>query len=213
MTSYPLGFESTLPKKFGLPPLGEPNEAEGIVIKPLKDLLLESKDGLGRVILKRKGERFEELKRTPCKTKKDKGTSETRTPPNSQQFELLRDEMLARITTQRVANVTSKLGRPYPTPSLTQQMEPIPQDNCHPSTESAMTVKEKKIGTSQVKGGVQWKDIVKGLVKDVIEDVSSDHKELWTSCKRDGKSTGKLMREMREQCTQCVEEYKKTVED
>ena len=56
---------------------------------------------------------------------------------------------------------------------------------------------------------MQWEDIVRGLVKDVIEELELECEELWTSCQRDGEKIRKLMQEMREQCTQCVEEYKK----
>ena len=76
-----------------------------------------------------------------------------------------------------------------------------------------MTTKEKKCGNSTVDGGVQWEDIVRGLVKDVIEELQLECEELWSSCQRDWKKIKKLMQEMREQCTQCVEEYKITVEE
>ena len=64
-----------------------------------------------------------------------------------------------------------------------------------------MTTKEKKCGSSTVDVGVQWEDIVRGLVKDVIEELQLECDELWSSCQRDGKKIKKLMQEMREQCT------------
>ena len=166
MTSFPLGFDSKLPAKFGLPPLGKPNVAEGIVIKPLKDVVLECKKGPTRVIFKRKVAAFEEVRKRGL-GKENKGTSRSRvrTPANSQDFELLRDEVLARITIQRIVNVTSKLGRPCPTLSLTKVTEPTSQDNGEPLTKLTVTTKEKESGGSTVDGGVQWEDIVRGLVK------------------------------------------------
>ena len=216
MVNYPLGFESKLPAKFGLPPLDKPNIAEGIVIKPLKNVVLESKNGPRRVIFKRKVEGFAEVKPRGRGRgyKKQAATAGTWKPDNSQDFELLRYEMLALITIQRVVNVISKLGRPSPTQP--QEIDSTSKGNRKPSwtlTESVDTAKsEKKGGASQSGGGVEWKDIVRGLVKDIIEELESEHKELWESCQRDGKKTGKLMQEMREECTHCVEEYRKTVD-
>ena len=216
MTSFHLGFDSKLPAKFGLPPLGKPNVAEGVVIKPLKDAVLECKKGPTRVIFKRKVAAFEEVRKRGL-GKENKGTSRSRdrTPANSQDFELLRDdsEVLARITIQRIVNVTSKLGHPSPTLSLTKVIEPISQDNGEPLTKSTVTAREKESGGSTVAGGVQWEDIVRGLVKDVIEELELECEELWSSCQRDGEKIKKLMQEMREQCTQCVEEYTITIEE
>ena len=184
------------------------------MIKPLKDVVLECKKGPTRVIFKRKVAAFEEVRKRGL-GKENKGTSRSRdrTPANSQDFELLRDEVLARITIQRIVNVTSKLGRPSPTLSLTKVTEPTSQDNDEPLTKSTVTTKEKKSGGSTVDGGVQWEDIVRGLVKDVIEELELECEELWSSCQRDGEKIKKLMQEMREQCTQCVEEYKITIEE
>ena len=46
----------------------------------------------------------------------------------------------------------------------------------------------------------------------MIEELELECEELWTSCQRDGEKK-KLMQEMREQCTQCVEEYTITIEE
>ena len=48
-------------------------------------------------------------------------------------------------------------------------------------------------------------------MKDVIEELESEHSELWRSYQRDGKKIGQLMQEMREECTQCVEDYKTSI--
>ena len=211
MISYPLGFESKLPAKFGLPPLDKPNVAEGIVIKPVKDVVLESKKGPKRVIFKRKVEGFAEVKPRGrdrvANGYKKQAEDATWTPDNDgQDFELLRYEMLALITMQRVVNVVSKLGRPSinaASPTKGQESSNPPQT----LTESlaVMTVAEKN---GEIENGVEWRDIIRGLVKDVIEELESEHSELWSSCQRDRKKTGKLMQEMRKECTQCVEDYK-----
>ena len=114
--------------------------------------------------------------------------------------------MLALITTQRVVNVISKLGRPsivdISTPTKGQESSKCKLLQTLTEPLAAVTVTEK------VENGVEWKDIVRGLVKDVIEELESEHSELWSSCQRDGKKTGKLMQEMRKECAQCVEDYK-----
>lgn len=210
MISYPLGFESKLPAKFGLPPLDKPNVAEGIVIKPVKDVFLESKKGPKRVIFKRKVEGFAEVKPRGrdrvANGYKKQAEGATWTPDSDDQdFELLRYEMLALITIQRVVNVISKLGRPSidgSSPIKGQESSKSKPPQTLTESMAEMTL------TKKVKNGVEWKDIVRGLVKDVIEELESEHSELWTSCQRDGKKTGKLMQEMRKECTQCVEDYK-----
>lgn len=212
MISYPLGFESKLPAKFGLPPLDKPNIAEGIVIKPIKDVFVESKKGPKRVIFKRKVEGFAEVKprgRERVANGYRKQIEPTWTPnSDGQNFELLRYEMLALITTQRVVNVVSKLGRPSinDPSSLGQESSNPPQT----LTESlaAITVSAENPKKDVIEDGVEWKDIVRGLVKDVIEELESEHSELWTTCQRDGERTGKLMQEIKKECAQCVEDYK-----
>lgn len=102
MVNFPLGFDSTIPAKLGLPPIPN-NVAEGIVIKPLHDVVLESKQGMKRVIFKRKVEGFAERK--PRRMEK----SEKGLLTNG---ELLKYEMLALVTEQRLVNTISKLGQP-----------------------------------------------------------------------------------------------------
>lgn len=213
MINFPLGFESKLPPKFGLPSLDKPNVAEGIVIKPVKNVVLDTKKGPKRVIFKRKVEGFAEVKPRGRErgNKKQAAPSEVWTSTNAQDFELLRYEMLALITTQRTVNVISKLGLPSLSPSPTEGKDSNSQDVSQESKE-ATGVKEKQSGVPmEAESGVQWKAIIRGLMKDVIEELETDHTELWGSCQRDQDKIGEIMAELREQCTQCVKEYKKTL--
>ena len=217
MISYPLGFESTLPRRFGLPALDKPNVAEGIVIKPVKNTILDTKKGPKRVIFKRKVDGFAEVKpkgRADQGYKKQAATSGSWTPDNAQaDFELLRYEMLALITTQRVVNVISKLGLPAPASTLLMK-EKQPKSRDTPTEPQAVVAKKKHDGeevASQSGGWVEWKDIVRGLMKDVTEELESDHGELWSSCQRDKTKMGDLMQELREECTQVVKDYKKNL--
>jgi Rnl2 family RNA ligase len=53
--SYPIEFTTSLPARLGLPPLPEPNLAEGVVIKPLREVdLRDARGNPVRPILKRK---------------------------------------------------------------------------------------------------------------------------------------------------------------
>lgn len=198
MMSYPLGFESKLPAKFGLPALDKPNVAEGIVIKPLKNIVLDTQKGLKRVIFKRKVEGFAEVK-SRGRDYSYKKQTEAWMPNSRHDLELLKYEMLALITTQRVVNVISKLGRP---PLLSLQTD----------KSKTLAGKQKKQGGSILfEHQVEWKDIILGLVKDVIEELESEHSELWALCQGDREKMGEIMREMKEQCTECVEEYRETL--
>ena len=198
MINYPLGFESKLPAKFGLPALDKPNVAEGIVIKPIKNAVFDTKKGPKRVIFKRKVEGFAEVKPRgrngkPWQKKQASGP----TTDAGQDFELLKYEMLALITPQRVTNVISKTGRPSMQSSESEK------------SKSSKATKQRTTRDGQAGGGVEWKDIVRDLVKDVIEDTELEHDELWGVCQMDGKRMGQVMKEVREECTQCVEDYKR----
>ena len=115
---YPLGFITKLPAKFGLPPITEkPNVAEGVVIKPLKNVMLESKNGPKRVIFKRKVENFMERKKVRVPRENPKGKNHKTTEKGQRQrqhedFQLLKYEMYALVTEQRLVNVISKQGMP-----------------------------------------------------------------------------------------------------
>ena len=105
MLNFPLGFESTLPAKLGLPQLPN-NTAEGIVIKPVHTAVLESKGAMKRVIFKRKVDGFAERK-PRCEDFRAKHKQGCQ-----QNYQLLKYEMLALVTEQRVVNTISKLGQP-----------------------------------------------------------------------------------------------------
>ena len=199
MIGYPLGFQSKLPAKFGLPALDKPNVAEGIVIKPVKNLVLDTMKGPKRVIFKRKVEGFAEVKPRGRGGRQKKQREPTANGINGQDYELLKYEMLALITPQRVTNVMSKIGRPSEKASASEQSKLLD------SAGSKKTSKED----AQSRGRVEWKDIVRDLVKDVIEDTELEHGELWTSCQMDGQRMGRVMKEIKEECIQCVEEYKR----
>ncbi len=108
MLAYPLGFPSTLPGKFGLPPLeGRHNTAEGIVAKPLKHTVLDTSRGPRRVIFKRKVENFQEKDRRQQLAARSGGKKEY-----DGELEAFKYELYSLVTEQRVVNTVSKLGMP-----------------------------------------------------------------------------------------------------
>lgn len=152
MLALELGFKTNLPAKFGLPPLEDKNTAEGVVIKPLKNTVLDTSKGPQRVIFKRKVEQFQERKpRGRPPNSKETGKSQTKKGKKSREcdqhetnLQLLQYEMSALVTEQRVVNTISKLGIP----------------------ESAS----------------EWTELVEALVRDVLESAECENEELWQSC-------------------------------
>ena len=103
--SYPLGFATPLPTQFGLPPVAD-NLAEGIVIKPLQTVAMETEKGTKRVIFKRKIEKFSERRPLGPRIKSKKKRN------NDEKTDLLKYEMYSLVTEQRLINTISKLGQP-----------------------------------------------------------------------------------------------------
>ena len=48
-------------------------------------------------------------------------------------------------------------------------------------------------------------------MKDVIEELESEHCELWNSCQRDRQRRVQLIQEIRKECAQCVNDYKTSI--
>ncbi len=101
--SFPIEFTTTLPARLGLPPLKEPNLAEGVVIKPERELaLVDARGQAVRPILKRKiaifaeDERFHGAERW------------ARVPSN--QLEALKQHVSWLINEPRLAAARSKIG-------------------------------------------------------------------------------------------------------
>ena len=108
VTHYKLGFETTIPRLLGLPPIPD-NFAEGVVMKPLEEsVCLETSKGTKRVIIKRILDKFVE-RRQVTGSKKAESDKKQYGPSNEQ---LLQYEVSAMMTDQRVTKVISKLGFP-----------------------------------------------------------------------------------------------------
>ena len=139
MLCFELGFETTLPAQLGLPPLaqeGRRNVAEGIVVKPLKNLILETDKGeRRRVIFKRKVENFHECKPRRQKHTKSKGKDFSKSEADR---ELLHYEMSALATDQRVVNTVSKRG----VPEMEEEWEELVEEVVADIVESVSTENE-----------------------------------------------------------------------
>lgn len=102
---FALGFNSFIPNKLGLPPLSESNKAEGIVIKPMHEVMVKTNKGSAvRAIVKKKIVEFSEDKYSQAQKqefKNDGGFSNA---------DLLRFEIDALITDNRLNNAISKVG-------------------------------------------------------------------------------------------------------
>lgn len=111
--AYSPEFDSTISTLLHLPKLPFRNPAEGIVIKPIKVIYIETHKGKVRPILKIKIPEFAEDSRFHQATK---WTSQKTLPlqsltPGLSIEEELSQEMLALVTETRLSNVISKIGR------------------------------------------------------------------------------------------------------
>jgi len=115
-------FDSTLPTQlFDLPPLSEPNWAEGIVIRPAREP--SSAENNDRGMYKRKIPEFAEDRRyhnPDWKTGKSGMKCVGWAEPS--ELELVRIEVVSRVTEQRLSAVLSKIGRVDPTDSTACRM-------------------------------------------------------------------------------------------
>ncbi len=108
--AHPIKFESKIPSLLGLPSLPLSNPAEGIVIKPVKSIYIETAKGRFRPIWKKKIPEFAEDSRFHQATK----WMSSKLPVLNEELSLeeeLSQEMLVLVTKQRLSNVISKLGR------------------------------------------------------------------------------------------------------
>lgn len=103
--AYPVGFSSTIPRRLGLPPLSEPNLAEGIIIKPVKALEVSGSHGLIRPVLKKKIPAFAEDKRYSAAQRWP-----ARPVEYSSLLETLQWAAFSMVTENRLQSAISKIG-------------------------------------------------------------------------------------------------------
>lgn len=109
-TAYNPEFESTIPAILNLPQLQQVNKAEGVVIKPVKTIYVETRKDKIRPIIKKKIPEFAEDSRYHQAQKWIYYNRFTKNQQLSFEDELSQ-EMLALVTPTRLNSVISKLGR------------------------------------------------------------------------------------------------------
>lgn len=102
----PCRFRTTVPQRFGLPPLAD-NLAEGVVIKPTEPLMVHTRKGLARPMVKRKIAEFVEDARYHAAQKWRPEPSATSAVPPLDLLELRASELLE---SNRFAAARSKQG-------------------------------------------------------------------------------------------------------
>eukprot|EP01112_Ceratiomyxa_fruticulosa_P017918 TRINITY_DN5665_c0_g2_i1.p1 TRINITY_DN5665_c0_g2~~TRINITY_DN5665_c0_g2_i1.p1 ORF type:complete len:365 (-),score=73.64 TRINITY_DN5665_c0_g2_i1:267-1361(-) len=116
VSNFKVGFESTIPSKLGLPKLSQPNVAEGVVIRRLTDLWVES-NGLKkeklRALMKIKVEGFKEEQPLPASLqgKSYKGKEKQVESKKLKPFEVASLLSESMVTENRLQNVISKVGQ------------------------------------------------------------------------------------------------------
>ena len=162
--SYPIEFDSTIPAELGLPALSH-NPAEGVVIKPLKSIYLETKKGKIRPIIKNKIAAFTEDKRFHQAQK----WQDERSPIQEEHLSLLKWEAFNLVTENRLQNTISKIGTDYRRQS--RQMfrlfvEDVLEEIVQTKSEefASLTSHEKNKFTEYLQGEVR--QLFKGFVKE-----------------------------------------------
>lgn len=107
-------FESGIPKLLGLPAVSN-NLAEGLVIRPMRTILVPTKKGMERPIMKNKIPEFSEDKRFHTASKwTEAAPSEQSWQSPETLFADLSYEVSSLVTTQRIDNAISKMGHVDP---------------------------------------------------------------------------------------------------
>lgn len=108
--NYEIKFQSTIPKIFNLPEIKN-NIAEGIIIKPLKNIIIDTKKGKNRAIIKRKIDKFKESDYN----KAEKWTYSINNYDKNNNINIILYEVNALVTYNRLNNAISKIGIPTKT--------------------------------------------------------------------------------------------------
>jgi Rnl2 family RNA ligase len=115
---HSIRFDSTVPRRLGLPPLPPgTNLAEGVVVKPVREIQAPSERGMIRPILKRKIPEFAEDRRFH---EAEKWT--TAATGYDGTVDLLKWEVYCRVTENRLRSAVSKIGM---NPNLTEELSAL----------------------------------------------------------------------------------------
>ncbi|UQA59107.1 RNA ligase family protein [Polyangium aurulentum] len=107
--AYPIGFETTIPARLGLPSLGPSNKAEGVVLKPARAIVVPRRPGVLRPVIKRKIAEFSEDERFHEAEKWHE-----RPASSASALEWLKQEASALVNENRLYAAVSKIGPTRP---------------------------------------------------------------------------------------------------
>ncbi|MDI3289024.1 RNA ligase family protein [Polyangium sp. 15x6] len=121
----PLGFETTIPARLGLPSLGPSNKAEGVVLKPARALVVPRRAGVVRPVVKRKIPEFSEDERFH---EAEKWTGSR--APSASPVDWLMHEASSLVNENRLNAAVSKVGptRPGDTARLGEVLALVRED-------------------------------------------------------------------------------------
>lgn len=115
---YSPAFESTISRRLGFPkPPDHQNKAEGVVVRPMKEILVSSKKGKVRAVIKNKIPEFKEDKRFHSAVKWENQDKAASAASGAGAADISLEDSLfyeasALVTEQRLENAISKFGRP-----------------------------------------------------------------------------------------------------
>jgi len=126
--AFPIGFETTIPARLGLPSLGPTNKAEGVVLKPARALVIPRRAGVLRPVVKRKIPEFAEDERFHEAEKW--GASGSPRAPSASPLEWLLHEASSLVNENRLNAAVSKVGptRPGDTARLREVLALVRED-------------------------------------------------------------------------------------
>jgi Rnl2 family RNA ligase len=170
VSDFDIRFTSTVPKRLGLPALEGPNLAEGIVIRSAREVPDPRKK---RQCVKRKIPEFAEARYDNPEWKAGRSGGASTAPPES---EVLRYELLANVTQQRLANAVSKHGR----------LDPNDRDGCR----QLLRAFEEDVLEALVEDGHLGSatELVPGLRAELHESAIALMLELLRDMRRDAKA-------------------------
>jgi Rnl2 family RNA ligase len=107
--AFPIGFETTIPARLGLPSLGPSNKAEGVILKPSRAIVVPRSASVIRPVVKRKIAEFSEDERFHEAEK-----WRERPASSASALEWLKSEASALVNENRLAAAVSKVGPTRP---------------------------------------------------------------------------------------------------
>ncbi len=168
-TDYPPRFDSTIPATLGLPPLPVgTNRAEGIVIRPVREITVTGAGGLIRPLLKIKIAEFAEDARFHAARKwADAGAAQS--PPTGNALDRLKWEAYCRVTGNRLDATVSKVV-PRPNRNRGAWARELFALLSAEVMDEALVADDAAWGALSPGERDEWVAYVRGAVRDLLKD-------------------------------------------